>query len=75
MMAKPTRELSLLWIAGPAPEWQAAVEALIPVADLGGPAMFARGGTMRALNRHVEQVFNRARKDRHWGTRKLVRDQ
>jgi hypothetical protein len=26
----------------PLPEWQAAVEALILVADLGGPTMFAR---------------------------------
>jgi len=36
-----------------APEWQAAMEALIVVADLGGPAMFARIGIMRALNHHV----------------------
>jgi hypothetical protein len=34
-----------------APEWQAA-EALILVAETGGPAMFARIGIMRALNRH-----------------------
>ncbi len=27
-----------------APEWQAAMEALILVATLGGPTMFARGG-------------------------------
>jgi len=31
-------------------EWQAAMEALIPVATLGGPTMFARIGVMRALN-------------------------
>jgi hypothetical protein len=36
-----------------APEWQAAMEALILVATLGGPTMFARIGIMRALNRHV----------------------
>lgn len=30
-----------------APEWQAAVEALILVAELGGPTMFARIGMMR----------------------------
>ena len=41
-----------------APEWQAAMEALILVATLGGPTMFARIGVMRALNRHVERVFN-----------------
>ncbi|OAF11764.1 hypothetical protein AYJ54_07850 [Bradyrhizobium centrolobii] len=34
-----------------APEWQAAMEALILVAELGGPTMFARIGFMRALNR------------------------
>jgi hypothetical protein len=33
------------------PEWQAAMEALILVATLGGPTMFARIGIMRALNR------------------------
>ena len=33
-----------------APEWQAAMEALILVATLGGPTMFARIGIMRALN-------------------------
>ena len=46
-----------------APEWQAAMEALILVAELGGPTMFARIGIMRALNRHVERVFNPDRKD------------
>jgi len=34
------------------------MEALILVADLGGPTMFTRIGIMRALNRHVERVFN-----------------
>jgi hypothetical protein len=34
-----------------APEWQAAIEALMLVADLGGPTMFARIGAIRALNR------------------------
>jgi hypothetical protein len=28
--------------------WQAAIEALLLVAELGGPAMFARIGVMRA---------------------------
>jgi hypothetical protein len=32
-----------------AAEWQAAMEALILVATLGGPTMFARIGVMRAL--------------------------
>jgi hypothetical protein len=33
--------------------------------------MFARIGIMRAINRHVERVFN---PDTHWGRRKLKRD-
>lgn len=36
-----------------APEWQAAMEALILVATYSGPTMCARIGIMRALNRHV----------------------
>ena len=44
-----------------APEWQAAIEALILVADLGGPTMFARIGIMRALNRHHVREFNPSR--------------
>jgi hypothetical protein len=58
-----------------APEWRAAMEALIPVATLGGPTMFARIGLMRALNRNVERVFDPSGKDHHWGKRKLKRDQ
>jgi hypothetical protein len=41
----------------------------------GGPTMLARIGVMRALNRHVERVFDPSRKDKHWGRRKLKRDQ
>src|SRR5207245_6364619 len=51
-------------------EWQAAIEALMLVATLGGPTMLARIGMMRALNRHVERVFNPARKETHWGRRR-----
>ena len=58
-----------------APEWQAAMEALILVAESGGPTMLARIGVMRALNRHVERAFNPDRKNHHWGERKLKRDQ
>jgi hypothetical protein len=57
-----------------APDWQAAMEALILVATSGGPTMFACIGVMRALNRHVERELNPDRKDRHWGKRKLARD-
>lgn len=50
------------------------MEALILVASLGGPTMFARIGVMRALNRNVERVFD-PRKEGHWGKRKLKRDE
>jgi hypothetical protein len=50
------------------------LKAFILVATLGGPTMFARIGIMRALNRHVERVFDPSRKDHHWGRRKLARD-
>lgn len=56
------------------PEWQAAMEALILVAENDGPTMFARIGVMRGLNRHVERVFNSSPKDTHWGKRQLARD-
>jgi hypothetical protein len=58
-----------------APEWQAAMEALILVATKGGPTMLARIGIMRALNRHVERVFDPPHKNHHWARRKLRRDQ
>ncbi len=56
-----------------APEWQAAMEAPMLVAR-GRPTMLARIGVMRALNRHVERVFDPSRKEKHWGRRKLARD-
>ena len=57
-----------------ADEWQAAMEALLLVAEHDGPPMFARIGIMRALNRNVERTFIPSRKDAHWGRRKLKRD-
>jgi hypothetical protein len=56
------------------PEWQTAIEVLM-LCSRGGHAMMARIGVMKALNRHVERVFNTDRKDPHWGKRKLKRDQ
>jgi hypothetical protein len=50
------------------------MEALILVATLGGPTIFARIGVMRALNRHVKRVFDPSRKYSHWGRRKQARD-
>jgi hypothetical protein len=57
-----------------APNWQAAVEALILVTEEGGPTMFARIGVMKALNRQRQRMFDPSRKDRHWEKRKLARD-
>jgi hypothetical protein len=57
-----------------ADEWQAAMQALMLVSEQDGPTMFARIGVMRALNRHVERLFDSSRKDHHWGKRKLARD-
>jgi hypothetical protein len=51
-------------------EWRAAMQALLLVAEHGGPTMLARIGVMRALNRQVERVFNSDRKDHHRGRRK-----
>ena len=54
-----------------ADEWQAAMEALLLVAEHDGPPMFARVGVMRAINRHVERVFDPSRKDKHWVKREI----
>ena len=53
----------------------AAAHCLTEAAENKGPIEFARIGTLRALNRHVERVFNPDRKDTHWGKRKLKREQ
>jgi hypothetical protein len=58
-----------------APRWQAAMEALILVAERNGPTILARIGVMWGLNLNVERVFNADRKETHWGKRKLKRDQ
>jgi hypothetical protein len=54
---------------------EAAMQALILVAEGGGPTMFARIGVMRALNRHYVPELNPKGKEPHWGRRKLKRDQ
>jgi hypothetical protein len=56
------------------PEWQAAIEALMLVVELGGPTMFARIGVMQALNRGHLREFNPSRKEHLWARRKLKRD-
>ena len=55
-------------------EWQTAIEVLL-LCSRGGDSMLARIGVMKALNRHVERVFNPERKDTHRGKRKLKRHQ
>ena len=65
--SRPEKETDL-------PDWQVAMQALLLVSR-SGPTMLARIAVMRALNRHVERVFNPDRKDPHWGKRKLKRDQ
>jgi hypothetical protein len=57
------------------PEWQTATDCLIGAAEGRDFLMHARIGVLRALNRHVERVFNPDHKDTHWGRRKLRRDQ
>ncbi len=58
-----------------APEWQAAMQALILVGENDGPTMLARIGVMRALNRHYVPPLNPKGKEPHWGRRKLKRDE
>ncbi|WP_433995199.1 hypothetical protein [Bradyrhizobium canariense] len=45
------------------------MEALLLVAERGGPTMFARIGGMRALNRHYAPELNPKGKEPHWGRR------
>ena len=54
-----------------APEWQAAMEALILVAENGGPTMLVRIGVMRALNRGLVREFTESGKKHHRGQRRL----
>jgi hypothetical protein len=59
------------------PHWRAAIEALILSAEhgeRGADPMLARIGITRALNPHVERVFEPSGKKHHWGKRKLARD-
>ena len=56
-------------------EWQTAIGVLLMAAEGRGPLMHARIGVLRALNRHIVRTFNPDRKDKHWGKRKLRRDQ
>jgi hypothetical protein len=52
------------------PKWQAAIEALILVVELGGPTMFTRVGVMRALNRGRVREFTQSGKQHRLGAEK-----
>jgi|tagenome__1003787_1003787.scaffolds.fasta_scaffold20975083_1 hypothetical protein len=47
-----------------APEWQAAMETLLLVAERDGPEMMARIGMLRALNRHDPKATPAPRRKR-----------
>jgi hypothetical protein len=47
-----------------APDWQAAMQALMLVAEHDGPTMFARIGMMRALHRHKPKAAPAPRRNR-----------
>jgi hypothetical protein len=47
-----------------ADEWQAAMEALILVAEHNGPTMFARIGVLQALNRYEPKAAPAPRRKR-----------
>jgi hypothetical protein len=51
------------------------VDHLKLLCSRGGHTMMARIAVMKALNRHVERVFNPDREESPWGKRKLNRDQ
>ena len=55
-------------------EWQAAMDALILVAESGGPTMFARIGIVQALNRLLRGVLDRAELFSMFGERLVAGD-
>jgi hypothetical protein len=61
------RDAGVYILALPPPQaerehWQAAMEALILVAERGGPTMLARIAVLRALHHHHVREFNSDRK-------------
>jgi hypothetical protein len=57
------------------PEWQAATEALLMAAEDRGPLMHAHVGMMLALHGAKPIPEYDPSKAKHWGRRKLKRDQ
>ena len=51
-----------------------ASDHLVRAAEQNYPMFFARAATLQAIHRNRERVFDRNRKDHHWGKRKLKRD-
>jgi hypothetical protein len=56
-------------------EWQAAVEAVIMAAEDRGPLMHAHVGMMLALHGAKPIPEYNPSKEKHWGKRKLKRDE
>jgi hypothetical protein len=56
-------------------EWQAATEALLMAAGDRGPLMHAHIGMMRALNGPKPIPEYDSSNEKHWGRRKLKRDE
>lgn len=57
------------------PEWQAAMQALILVAECDGQAMLASIGVMLALHRNdPPRPLNAVQKETRWAKRRLKRD-
>jgi hypothetical protein len=57
------------------PEWRAAAEALLMAAEDRGPLMRARVGMMLALHAAKPIPEYKPLKEKHWGRRKLKRDE
>jgi hypothetical protein len=57
------------------PEWQAAAEALLMAAEDRGPLMHAHVGMMLALHGAKPIPEYDSSKEKHWGRRKLKRDE
>jgi hypothetical protein len=56
-------------------EWQAAIEALLMAAEARGPLMHAHIGMMLALHGAKPIPEHDSSKEKHWGRRKLKRDE
>ena len=74
------RTVAPRWLALPgktrqSDEWQAAIEALLMAAEDRGPLMHAHVGMMLALHGAKPIPEYDSSKEKHWGRRKLKRDE